>query len=104
MIPDLTSPTVADILTLGGITATTALIVFVIMNTANLTTEAANRFGPLIAVATGLVVSLGFTFLLIPEPQRPDLAQAILNGLFGGLASIGTYQLIKKTFLGKPST
>lgn len=98
------APTLEVALTLGGCTAITVAIMAILLPALSLTTEASNRFGPLLAVGIAEVVAFGATFLVITGVGRADIGSAIIVGLFAGLSAIGTHQVVKKTVLSQPSS
>jgi len=53
-----------------------------------------DRFMPLIAVLLGVVVGLVGTAVL-GGLSGVSVAQALLNGLFGGLSAVGLYSTVK---------
>ena len=75
--------------TIGGVTA--ALVQ--IFKVAEVVPE---RFIPMLAVATGIILSLGLAGLV-----GTSLLEGILNGVVVGLISIGAYKVTTKTVLNR---
>lgn len=91
-------PTLALLLTVAGAsTVTTALVeVFVRALGPGFNTD---RFGPLLALVVGVTVTvvataaLGFTAV-------PNLAQAVLTGIFAGASAMGIHDTVTGTIAG----
>jgi hypothetical protein len=85
--------TVSALTTVAGLALVTGIIVAVIRKAGNLSGEAMDRWGALISITVGIVLALvgSFAFDLI---GRLDLLQAVLNGLFGGLAASGGFDVL----------
>lgn len=98
------APTIQDLLTVAGLTIVTVAILAVLMPILKLTEENANRFGPLLAIGIAVILAVIATWTIVTGPTRQDFLTAVINGLFAGLAAIGTHQTVKKTVLGQPSS
>ena len=84
--------TLAQLTTVAGISAGTFLLNEVIWRTANVADAVKDRFGPLVALLTG--VGIGVFAGLVLGFGGADLAQDGINGVVGGLASMGIQNLI----------
>lgn len=82
--------TVADLLTLGGAAAIVTIIVEVIKRAAALNDAQIARFGPLMSVVVGMVVTIGAAFA-----QSAPYDEAVLTGLLAGAAASGIYSFAK---------
>lgn len=87
----LEAPTIASLLTLAGNALVVTLVVTLIKRTLALTAEQVNRFGPVIAIAAGIV--LAEIAGLIVGLDRQDLAQGALTGFVSGCVASGLYSL-----------
>lgn len=83
--------TIAELTTVGGIAILTTLLNQIIWSTANAADATKARFGPIVAVVTGVVIGVVAGFIL--KETATDLAQSALNGLLGGASAIGLYDL-----------
>lgn len=83
--------TLAQLTTVAGIASATALLNEVIWRTAAASDAIKARFGPIIALTTGVVVGVLASLVLGLGGQ--DLAQSVINGAVGGLAAIGIHDL-----------
>ena len=95
------APALSSLTTVAGISLVVTAIEAFLLPALNLSTEASNRFGPLLAVILGIIVALVATFTIVTGVGREDVVSAILNGIFGGLAAIGIHQVATKTALGQ---
>lgn len=95
--PFLEAPTLAAILTGGGASIVTSVLVqYAILPLLQLTEQARDRFGPFIAILTGIVVVEVATFTVIVGPTRQDVVQGAVTGIFAGLAAIGLHSVGKR--------
>ena len=83
--------TVAQLTTVGGIAIVTTLLNQLIWSTSGASPATKDRFGPIVAVITG--VALGVVAGFVLAQTAADIAQSALNGLLGGFASIGLYDV-----------
>jgi len=83
--------TIEQLTTVGGISIAATLISQLFWMTIAAAPAAKARFGPIFAVACGLVLSViaGLTL----GQGRLDLFQDGINGVLGGLAAIGIYDV-----------
>jgi uncharacterized membrane protein len=93
------APTIEQLTTVAGVTIAVVAILAVLMPT-----EQANRFGPLLAVGVGIVIAIVATWTIVDGPTKQHFLSAVINGLFAGLAAVGTHQFAKKTVLSQPSS
>jgi uncharacterized YccA/Bax inhibitor family protein len=98
------APTIEQLTTVAGVTIAVVAILAVLMPILNLSTEQANRFGPLLAVGVGIVIAIVATWTIVDGPTKQHFLSAVINGLFAGLAAVGTHQFAKKTVLSQPSS
>lgn len=84
--------TFAQLTTVGGIGIVAALIDQVIWTTAAAAPATKERFGPIVAIVTGVILGVAAGFVLQQTAQ--DLAQSALNGVLGGLTAIGLYDTV----------
>jgi hypothetical protein len=85
------SLTIAQLTTVAGIGIATTLLSEVVWRTSAASDATVKRFGPLLAMGLGLVIATGAGLVL--GQGRLDLAQDAINGIVGGLASMGLYDL-----------
>lgn len=83
--------TIASLTTVAGIAIATTLIDKLIWTTTNADDGTTKRFGPVVAVLTGVV--LGVVAGLALAYGGNDLFQAGINGFLGGLSAIGLYDV-----------
>ena len=89
-------PTIAQLATVSGNAAITFLVGQVLWRTAAANPATQDRFGPIVAVGTGIVLALAAAVVdLTPALQRADLVQAGLVGLVSGCSAIGIHDLVK---------
>lgn len=94
-MPPLEAPTVASLLTLAGNAAVVALLVTLIKRTADLTAAQVDRYGPAMAVGTGVVLAEIATLVTHAATIDANLVtQAALTGLVSGCLSSGLYDLV----------
>lgn len=85
--------TTDQLLTVGGISIVTWLIVAIIFRTAALDEATKQRFGAIIAAVIGIVLSFVATIILVGT-EGQVLLQAFLTGLTGGLAAVGIHEIV----------
>lgn len=98
------APTLQSLTTVAGIAIAVTAIETFLLPALNLSVDATNRFGPLLAVILGVAVSILATWVVVTGVGRQDIASAVVNGIFGGLSAIGLHQVASKTVLNQPST
>lgn len=85
--------TPADVLTLAGASIVCSLVMGALVSALGWTSPAnaaiKDRFGPLLALAVGVVVVGGFGIL-----QGADLVSALLTGLLAGSTSMGVHDVV----------
>lgn len=91
------APTIEALRTVAGAAILTAVLVQLLLNTLTLAPATQDRIGPLIAVAVGIVVVEIATFTILTGPNRTDVLQGVVNGIFAGLASMGIHNVWTKT-------
>lgn len=83
--------TLAALTTVGGIAVATTLVDKLIWTTVGTSLDS-GRFGPIVAVITGVVLGIGAALAL--QIGGSDLAQAAINGAVAGFASAGLYDVV----------
>lgn len=83
--------TLAQLTTVAGIASATALLSEVLWRTLAVAAAVKDRFGPIVALAIGVIVGVLASLVLGLGGQ--DLAQSVINGAVGGLAAIGIHDL-----------
>jgi multisubunit Na+/H+ antiporter MnhB subunit len=86
--------TTDQLLTVGGITAVTFLVVAVIFRAAAFSDAFKDRFGALIAAAVGILFAVLASIVLVQPTTGNTLLQAVLTGLVGGLAAVGVNEIV----------
>ena len=81
----------SDVLTLSGATVVVTILVSAILKLLAIEGPSRDRFGPAIAIGTGVVVVALFALA-----QAADLASGALAGLLAGAASMGAYDAVAK--------
>lgn len=91
------APSTQQLLTVGGNAAATFLLLEVIWRALSPTPEMKDRFGPLLAAGTGIVLALA-AWVVTTAANAPysSLLDAALIGLAGGLASIGVHDVVQR--------
>ena len=84
--------TIAQLTTVAGIAAATTLLDELIWHTAAVAAAVKDRFGPAVAVGSGVV--LGIVAGVLLGQGQLDLAQDVVNGVIGGLAAIGIHDAV----------
>jgi sugar phosphate permease len=85
--------TVDALTTVAGLALVTGIIVYIIRKTANLSGAQMDRFGAAISMGVGIVLAILAT-LALGLVDGVNLMQAVLNGLFAGLAASGGFDVI----------
>ena len=93
--------TTDQLLTVGGVTAVTFLLVAVIFRTAAFSEATKDRFGAVIAALIGIALSLLANVVLVGT-DGPTLLQAFLTGLVGGLAAVGVNEVVSNVGSSTP--
>lgn len=91
MIPEVT---VADLLTLVGLTPIVMVFVELVKRTLAFTDETSKRFGPILSVTSGIVLALLAAFWLITTGNLVDIGQVILTGGVAGALAAGLYDVV----------
>ena len=89
------APTLASLQTVAGATILTWALMYVIVRALALTADALDRFGALLAVLIGVVVTVAAVALGVVNAAAPDFGQAVVNGIFAGLAAVGVNEVGK---------
>ena len=84
--------TIAALTTVTGVALATTLVDKLIWTTAAASDAVTKRFGPIVAVATGVVLAVAASLTL--HIGGSDLGQAVINGVVGGLTSAGLYDVV----------
>lgn len=84
--------TLLQLTTVAGIASGTTLLSELLWRTAAASDAIKERFGPIVAVAIGVVLAIVASLLL--GFGGTDLAQAIVNGVVGGLTAIGIHDVL----------
>jgi hypothetical protein len=88
------APTVGQLLTVGGNAAVTALICELFWRTLAPEPATVDRFGPIVAVAVGIGLSLvALAVTTVGGVPYASLVDAVLVGLVGGLAAAGVHDV-----------
>src|SRR5688572_8391645 len=93
-MPDLSAPSLNALLSVGGASILTMILVEVLKRLWNPTDAQKARFLPLLSLATGIFVVLFASFGL-NLVTRLDLFQGVLTGIFAGAGASGLYDLLK---------
>lgn len=83
--------TLSQLTTVAGLATASTLLSELFWRTVQPSPATKARFGPITAVAIGVVCGLVAGFLL--GLARADLAQVVINGVLGGLAAIGVHDV-----------
>lgn len=86
------SLTLQQLTTVAGIGVATSLVCEVIWRTAAASDAIKSRFGPILAIGVG--IAIGIIASLVLGISGQDLAQAVVNGVVGGLTGIGLYDVV----------
>lgn len=90
------SATVASLATVAGAAAFVAVLLQLILNTLQLDSATQDRFGPLMAVGLGILVTVVASFTIGTHASQ-DLVQAVVNGILAGLSAIGLHGVVTKS-------
>ena len=91
MIPEVT---VADLLTLVGLTPMVMLATEAIKRLFALTEATIKRVGPVLSIGSGILLALGAAGWLTTQGQAVDVGQAVLTGFVAGALSSGLYNVV----------
>lgn len=97
-LPVLTDPTAAALASAAGIAAVVALITNVLRTV--VPADAFDRWGPTIAVASGIVLGLIGAFVSTAPRTGDAIVTAILVGMFGGWQSQNVNTQVKRALGG----
>ena len=98
---NLDAPTLEALTTVAGASLLTSILVqYIILPILSLTEAARDRFGPFIAIATGVLVVEVATFTVLAGITRVDVVQGAVTGIFAGLAAIGIHSVGKRVTPG----
>lgn len=95
----MTTATLADLTTVAGIATVVTILTQIILNAANLSDDASNRWGPLLAIGLGILVAVAAAFAL-GQTGGQELSQAAYTGLLGGATAIALHGVATKSALG----
>lgn len=91
MLPDLT---VADLLTLVGLTPVVMVFVELLKRTLAMTDAAVKRYGPVLSVGSGILLALTTSGWLTTQGRVVDLGQSVLTGFVAGALTAGLYDAL----------
>ncbi len=97
MIPNVTVP---DLLTLAGLVPIVMVFVELVKRTLAMTEAAIKRFGPLLSVASGIVLASAAGAWLVTQGTAVDWGQTVLTGGVAGALAAGLYDVVGEQ-LGK---
>lgn len=86
-------PSLEALRTVAGASIVVVVILQVLWATWKPAAAVKDQFGPLVAIVTGIVVTVVAT-VVIGGATSADLVTAILNGLFAGAASMGIHDTV----------
>jgi hypothetical protein len=81
------------LVTVGGAAVAVAIIVQIIVSAAQWTAATKDRFGPMLACITGVVV-VEVASVGLGVGTRQDIVQGLFTGLFAGASAMGIHDLI----------
>src|SRR3990167_9062370 len=91
---ELSAPTLEALTTVAGASLLVSVLVqYIVLPILSLTEAARDRFGPLIAILTGVLVVEVATFTVLADVVRADVVQGAVTGIFAGLAAIGLHSV-----------
>ena len=91
------APTIASLTTVAGAAILTgALMEFLILRVLDLSPATQDRWGPFLAIVTGIIVVELATFTVVTGATRLDVVQGLVNGIFAGLSAIGIHSVAKR--------
>lgn len=79
---------IAPLITLVGLAAAVSIIFEAIKKMANFTPDFLSKWGPVMAIALGIVLGGGAALI-----QHSDIATAIVYGVLAGLNAVGIYHV-----------
>lgn len=85
--------TVEALTTVAGLAIVTGVVLFALRKALNLTAELMDRFGALLSMLIAIVFAV-IASLALGLVAGTDLLQAVLNGIFAGLAASGGFDVI----------
>lgn len=85
--------TVQALTTVAGLAIVTAILVGVVRKAAKLSGEAMDQWGAVLSMGIAVVLAI-VASLTLGIAGGTDLFQAILNGIFGGLAASGGFDVL----------
>lgn len=88
-MPPIDTITPAMMLTVAGITVITSILVAVVLTAWKPAPDVRDRFGPLLALAIGVILAVGYALA-----QSADIGAAVLVGIIGGWSSSGLYDTL----------
>lgn len=91
MIPEVS---VADLLTLVGLTPIVMIFVEAVKRFLALTDAAVKRFGPVLSIGSGVLLAEAAAGWLITQGTAVDVGQAALTGAVAGAISAGLYDAV----------
>jgi len=91
MIPEVT---VADLLTLVGLTPIVMLLVEAVKRLLELSETAIKRVGPVLSIGSGILLALAAAGWLMAQGQIVDVGQAVLTGGVAGSLAAGLYDVV----------
>jgi hypothetical protein len=97
VIPEVT---VSDLLGLAALTPIVMVFAELVKRTLAMTEATTKRFGPLLSVGSGILLSLGASGWLMSQGQVIDPGQSALTGFVAGALSAGLYDVVGEQ-LGK---
>lgn len=85
--------TIQALTTVAGLAIFVGIVVAALRKALAISGEAMDRWGALLAIFVGVITAIlaGFTLGLV---GRADIAQDVLNGIFGGLIASGGFDVI----------
>ena len=94
MIPEIT---VADLLTLVGLTPIVMVFVEALKRLLTLSEDVTKRVGPVLAIGSGILLALAAAGWLMTQGTAVDLGQAVLTGFVSGALAAGLYDTVGDT-------
>lgn len=92
MLPEVT---VADLLTLVGLTPIVMVFVEAVKRLLELNEAAIKRVGPVLSIGSGILLALAAAgWLMVGQGQVVDVGQAILTGGVAGALASGIYNVV----------
>jgi hypothetical protein len=91
MIPEVT---VADLLTLVGLTPIVMVFVEAVKRLLALTDATIKRVGPVLSIGSGVLLALAAAGWLTTQGQVVDIGQAVLTGFVAGSLAAGLYDVV----------